>query len=180
MTQLPQRTAPVSPEHLLLRFGLLSLDQLNVALREQSATGTPFTQILVRDGIVSAADLERALGEPVLPAPLPVEVEAEAEPEPEPVVDVKPEPEPEPEPEPVPAPIVTPPPAAAPAFVVRGRLSNGEDVEIATVSDGGEAQRIALDAMRACARTAGSDWPILNGRYVRPESILTIEVVEVA
>ena len=168
MTQTPQRTAPLAPEHLLLRFGLLSLDQLNVALREQSATGTPFTEVLLRDGIVSAADLARALGEPVLPAPLPVEVEPEAE------VEVAPEPEP------LPAPVVTPPPAAAPAFLVRGRLSNGEDVEIATVSDGGEAQRIALDAMRACARTAGSDWPILNGRYVRPDSILTIEVVEVA
>jgi hypothetical protein len=147
-------------EHLLLRFGLLSLDQLNAALREQNATGTPFADVLVRDGIVSAADLERVLG------------------------DVAPEPEPQPEPGPAPAPApptvaYEPPlPQAPPVFVVRGHLLNGEDVEIAAVDDAGEAQQIALDAMRACARPEGSDWPVLNGRYVRPQSIVSIEVAE--
>jgi hypothetical protein len=146
-------------EHLLLRFGLLTLDQLNVALREQNATGTPFTEVLVRDGIVSASDLERVVGDVAAPAP---------------------EPERAPEPEPAPAPTPAPAPAAQPVFVVRGRLVDGEDVEIASVEDASEAQRIALDAMRACARAAGSDWPVLNGRYVRPESIVAIEVAELA
>jgi hypothetical protein len=159
-------------EHLLLRFGLLSLDQLNAALREQNATGTPFTDVLVRDGIVSAADLERVLGDtPALvdePAP---------DPEPEPELAV----EPEPEPAPAAPPTVSyepPLPQAPPVFVVRGRLINGEDVEIAAVEDASEAQQIALDAMRACARAEGSDWPVLNGRYVRPQSIVSIEVAE--
>ena len=78
---------------------------------------------------------------------------------------------PEPEPEPDPLPVVV-------GYVVRGRLVNGEEIEIATVDDPTNAQRIALDAMRACARPSGADWPILNGRYVRPESIVSIEVAE--
>jgi hypothetical protein len=162
VTQTPPRTAPVSLEHLLLRFGLLSLDQLNTALREQNATGTPFSEVLVRDGIVSAADLERVLGD----APALAE---------EPAVDAEPEPEPAPPPATVAYEAL---PQAPPVFVVRGRLINGEDVEIATVDDASEAQQIALDAMRACARAEGSDWPVLNGRYVRPQAIVSIEVAE--
>jgi hypothetical protein len=165
-------------EHLLLRFGLLSLDQLNAALREQNATGTPFTDVLVREGIVSAADLERVLGDrPALVEDTAPEPEPEVAPEPEPELAV----EPEPEPAPAAPPTVSyepPLPQAPPVFVVRGRLINGEDVEIAAVEDASEAQQIALDAMRACARAEGSDWPVLNGRYVRPQSIVSIEVAE--
>jgi hypothetical protein len=160
LTQTPQRTAPIAPEHLLLRFGLVTLDQLNVALREQSATGTPFTDVLVRDGVVSASDLQRALGE--APAAEP-EVAAEVALEPVPPVTVS-----------APA----PQPQAPPVYVVRGNLVNGGEVEIAVVDEPAEAQQIALDAMRACARPAGSDWPVLNGRYVRPESIVSIDVSE--
>ena len=179
MTQTPPRTAPVSLEHLLLRFGLLSLDQLNTALREQNATGTPFTEVLVRDGIVSAADLERVLADrPELAESAPAEVAPEPEPEAEAEVEARPEPEPEPAPALPPVSYDPPLPQSPPVFVVRGRLINGEDVEIATVDDAADAQQIALDAMRACARAEGSDWPVLNGRYVRPQSIVSIEVAE--
>jgi hypothetical protein len=154
-------------EHLLLRFGLLSLDQLNTALREQNATGTPFTEALVRDGIVSAADLARVLDDRP-------ELAESAAPEsaPEPAV------EPAPAPAPPPVSYDPPLPQSPPVFVVQGRLINGEDVEIAAVANASEAQQIALDAMRACARAEGSDWPVLNGRYVRPQSIVSIEVAE--
>jgi hypothetical protein len=166
VTQTPPRTPSVPPEHLLLRFGLLTLDQLNAALREQNATGTPFTEILVRDGVVGADDLARALGEAPTAPPV-----ATAEP---PTVSLAP-------PVSLPAPLpaeLEPEPQAPPVYVVRGRLVNGEDVEVATVEDAAEAQRIALDAMRACARGDGADWPVLNGRYVRPEAIVAIDVVE--
>lgn len=222
-------TAPPSPEprhepsleNLLLRFGLVTLDQLGAAMREQAESGTPFTDALVRDGVVSADDLARVMErtpvhepvaaepEPVVepepvavepepePEPAPVAVEPEPEPEPEPVAlpdplpaavlppEPEPEPEPqpfvpEPEPEPEPEPVaaVVPQPLHVVGYVVRGRLVNGEEIEIATLRDAAEAQRIARDAMRACARSNGSDWPILNGRYVRPESIVSIEVAE--
>jgi hypothetical protein len=233
----PLTTPPAGPvpehqaslEHLLLRFGLVTLDQLSAAMREQTETGTPYTDALVRDGILKAEDLARvadrapaqpepepeppplaaevapqeaptAVLEPVVPAPVAVA------PVPEPVfvpppVAVAPEPvlvpppvavEPEPvfvpppvavAPEPVsaPPPVLVPEPAPAPVvtgFVVRGRLVNGEEIEIASVDDAATAQRIARDAMRACARSESTDWPILNGRYVRPGSIVSIEVSE--
>jgi hypothetical protein len=239
MTMTPPTSAPAqqaSLEHLLLRFGLVTLDQLSAALREQTEVGTPYTEVLVRDGLVSAEDLARVADR----APTPVAAEPEAEPEPEPLppaaaepepepdpvveaptmaaapplslpalepvyvpepvavepepvyvpepVAVEPEPvyvpEPEPEPEPVavaPEPVFAPEPpapAAVTGYLVRGRLVNGEHIEIASVEDPAEAQRIARDAMRACARPTGADWPVLNGRYVRPEAIVSIEVAE--
>jgi outer membrane biosynthesis protein TonB len=210
MTMTPPPSAPeqhASLEHLLLRFGLVTLDQLSAALREQTELGTPYTEVLVRDGLVSAEDLARVAdrapaqaapapeSEPLPPAAVAPEPEPDVEQPtivaapplslPEPVA-VEPEPEPEPVfvPEPVavePEPVFVPEPPAPVAvtgFVVRGRLVNGEEIEIASLADAAEAQRVARDAMRACARPAGADWPVLNGRYVRPESIVSIEVAE--
>jgi hypothetical protein len=232
--QAPEHQAPehqASLEHLLLRFGLVTLDQLSAAMREQTETGTPYTDALVRDGILKAEDLARvadrapaqpepepapeppplaaeiapqeaptAVIEPVVhepvaiaPAPEPLVVPPPVAVAPEPVfvpppVAVAPEPVfvPPPvavQPEPVsgPTPVLVPEPAPAPVvtgFVVRGCLVNGEEIEIASVDDAATAQRIARDAMRACARSEGTDWPILNGRYVRPDSIVSIEVSE--
>jgi len=181
-----------SLENLLLRFGLVTLDQLSAALREQTETGTPFADALVRDGVVRAEDLERVLDRTPTPQPEPEPVAAEPQPEPLPeppplaaeVVAPPPAPVPVPEPQPVPIAVVPEPepePEPVPVLVgyaVRGRLVNGEEIEIATVQDPAEAQRIARDAMRACAKVDGSDWPILNGRYVRPQAIVSIEVAE--
>jgi hypothetical protein len=237
----PTTTPPADPpeqhsslEHLLLRFGLVTLDQLSAALREQAETGTSFADALVRDGVVSADDLARVAdrtpaGAPQAPEPDAARPELAPAPAPTPVPEPEPEPEPAPEPPPLaaeaappayqppvalapPPPVLVPeptpaepislvpePPPAPPAlvvepqfveapappptpvvtgFVVRGRQLSGEEIEIASVDDAATAQRIARDAMRACARNDGSDWPVLNGRYVRPESIVSIEVAE--
>jgi outer membrane biosynthesis protein TonB len=214
-TSAPEQHA--SLEHLLLRFGLITLDQLSTALREQTEVGTPFTEVLVRDGLISPEDLARVADRAPAPAPTPAPApEPEPEPELPPAAQAEPEPEqptlvveqpvdvpepplyapvssqrvPEPErrPEPAYQPVAAAaepepePVAAAPAvvagYLVRGRLVNGEEIEIASVVDAAEAQRIARDAMRACARPDGADWPVLNGRYIRPESIVSIEVAE--
>lgn len=182
-----------SLEHLLLRFGLITLDQLSAAMREQTETGTPFADVLVRDGILKAEDLARvadrapALAPEPEPDPEPPPLAAEAVREDAPTAAFEPPPVPDliaaepvaiapgpvfvPEPEPEPVPVAS-------GFVVRGRLVNGEEIEIASVDDAEGAQRIARDAMRACARNDGADWPVLNGRYVRPDSIVSIEVSE--
>ncbi len=184
-TSTPEPPAPEhqpSLENLLLRFGLVTLDQLGSAMREQAESGTPFAEVLVRDGILRADDLARVLErapaiEPASrttePESEPVALEPDPQPEPEPVMPLAafvPDPL-EPEPEPAPLPVVV-------GYVVRGRLVNGEEIEIASVDDAATAQQIARDAMRACARPDGSDWPVLSGRYVRPESIVSIEVAE--
>ncbi|HEY6053580.1 MAG TPA: hypothetical protein VIU86_06585, partial [Gaiellaceae bacterium] len=114
----PEPRHEPSLENLLLRFGLVTLDQLGAAMREQTETGTPFTDVLVRDGTLSADDLarvlERAPAHEPAPEPEPELVAAEPEPvaaEPEPVAA---EPEPEPEPVPEPEPYVPEPAAVEP------------------------------------------------------------------
>ncbi|MEP6976981.1 MAG: hypothetical protein ABI948_02895 [Thermoleophilia bacterium] len=92
---------------------------------------------------------------------------------------------PEPEPAPVavaePEPLVTPmapEPAAAEqprvVFQVLACLSNGERIEIARADDADEAKAAATDAMRSLK--TGGDWPVFSGRFVRPESIVSIDI----
>jgi hypothetical protein len=102
--------------------------------------------------------------EPVLETPTPV-VEPLLAPEPAPVPTAPVTPEPELEPAAVSAPLV---------FQVLAHLTNGERVEISRAGDMDEAKAAATAAMHSL-RDAG-DWPLLSGRYVRPESIISIDV----
>jgi hypothetical protein len=120
---------------------------------------------------------------PVAPAPT---APLFSEPEPEtlidalaPIAEPAPAPEPEPEREPVAAAPVAlepePAPVSAPlVFQVLAHLTNGERVEISRVGDMDEAKAAATAAMHALRD--GGDWPLLSGRYVRPESIISIDV----
>jgi hypothetical protein len=88
--------------------------------------------------------------------------------------------------EPVPAPVAEPEPVTPMApesaaaeqprvvFQVLACLSNGERIEIARADDADEAKAAATDAMRSLK--AGGDWPVFSGRFVRPESIVSIDV----
>ena len=103
------------------------------------------------------------------------------EPEPEPVQEL-PAPVAAPMPEPVslPEPVFTPEPEPAAAsqpevvFQVVACLTNGDRVEIARVHDAAEAKAAATDAMRSL-RDDG-DWPCFSGRFVRPETVVSIDV----
>lgn len=81
---------PAALESLLLRFGLVSSDQLGEALREQAETGRPVGAIVVERGWVSAGDVERLAGNRVAPAP--EAVPAVSAPSPLPVAEVAPYP----------------------------------------------------------------------------------------
>src|SRR5205085_1721223 len=89
----PEAPAGLPLEGLLLRFGLITTEQLTEAMRERSATGKDIGAIVVERGWVDAAQLARVVSGDTAAAPEPA-------PEPEPAAD--------PEPTPVP-----PPPAAA-------------------------------------------------------------------
>ena len=103
------------------------------------------------------------------------------EPEPEPVQEL-PAPVAAPMPEPVslPEPVFTPEPEPAAAsqpevlFQVVACLTNGERVEIARVHDAAEAKATATDAMRSLKDDG--DWPCFSGRFVRPETVVSIDV----
>ena len=118
--------APAMLERQLLQYGLVTMDQLGEAMREEAATGRPVAKILVEHGWVSHEQIAQLLNPapvaeaPQEPAPAPAppllaEVPAEPAPEPTPLAPpAPPAPAAVPEPEPVPevAPLV---PAAAPA-----------------------------------------------------------------
>lgn len=136
--------------------------------------------------------------EPALVEPVPVIAAPEPQPQPvaiapEPVVEPAPEPQPvvEPVPQPVavgqPAPVIAPepvpvaePPVATPiqtaqvtAFVFV-RLSNGERIAAGSFASEYGAEQCAQELM-AAIDTPGS-WPRVNGSYVRPDAILSIDL----
>jgi hypothetical protein len=113
------------------------------------------------------------------PTPLPVEPPAAAPSTP--VVELRPAHEPAPAPLPLPAlGVVAGPhaeaPSPAPVVRVLARLSNGERIEVGA-HDGEDAARAEATALMRFLREAGGDWPFLNGRFVRPEAIVSVDIV---
>jgi outer membrane biosynthesis protein TonB len=148
----------------------------------------------------TAAELAPVAAEPeVVPAPTP-EPEVLSAPEPEPApkpVAAEPEPaapEPEPvavasEPEPAPLRLAPPPqpvqtadaqaqPAGAVTFRVAIRLSNNDRVEAAVVGDPVAAKAQAKALIRYIAGKDGTDWPYVGGRFLKPDAIISIDLVE--
>src|SRR5437763_2560592 len=126
----PEAPAGLPLEGLLLRFGLITTEQLTEAMRERTATGKDIGAIVVERGWVDAAQLARVSS--YSPA---------FEPEPEP--SAKPAPEPEPQPVATPEPVAAPPAAHAGQRVkVFVRLTSGERVDAGTFDglDGAKAR----------------------------------------
>ena len=82
-----------------------------------------------------------------------------------------------------PAQELSPQPVAPPAFVapqpalhrVRVRLTTGDAIEVATHEDEAAARSEATALMRYL-RDGRGDWPFLAGRFVRPETIVSIDL----
>jgi len=127
--------------------------------------------------VAAAAPPAPFVSEPVLAPERETLIEALA-PAVEPALAPEPELAPVAEPEPVVVEPIAPEPAAAEQpqvlFQVLACLSNGERIEIARVHGSAEAKAAATDAMRSVK--AGGDWPVFSGRFVRPESIVSIDV----
>lgn len=100
--------------------------------------------------------------EPLDPAPL--------SPEPDPLVTL-----PLPDPTTTPAPAAFAPPAAVPVHRVGVRLTTGEVIDVASHEDEAAARAEATALMRYL-RDGRGDWPFLAGRFVRPETIVSIDV----
>src|SRR5919206_1871507 len=129
----PAPPAPVAPrteapaalplEGLLLRFGLITTEQLTEAMRERSATGKDIAAIVVERGWVDEAQVARvaSYGPAFEPKPSP-EPAPEPAAEPEPVVAAEPPAAPEP----------VAPAAATQRVKVFVRLTSGERVDAGT------------------------------------------------
>jgi hypothetical protein len=99
---------------------------------------------------------------PVQPAPAPEAVT--------PVVELRPAIEPAPA---VPLARVAP---ATSTVRVLARLSNGERIEVGAHEDEAAAKAEATALMRFLRETGG-DWPFLNGRFVRPDAIVSVDII---
>ena len=155
----PEAPAGLPLEGLLLRFGLITTEQLTEAMRERSATGKDIGAIVVERGWVDAAQLARVLAGPA-PEPAP-----------------EPEPEVEPESEPVPT---APPPAAAaqPAgqrVKVFVRLTSGERVDAGAFASLDQAKERGAAIARTLAAES-PEWPFVAGRFLRPDTIVSLDV----
>jgi hypothetical protein len=155
----PEAPAGLPLEGLLLRFGLITTEQLTEAMRERSATGKDIGAIVVERGWVDAAQLARVVSGDTASAPAPA-------------------PDPEPAADPEPAPVPPPPAAAQPTgqrVKVFVRLASGERVD--TGSFGSLDQAKERGAEIACTLAGESpEWPFVAGRFLRPDTIVSLDV----
>jgi hypothetical protein len=190
----PAMTAPPSPapapapaapapstENLLVRFGLISTEQLDEALQDQRATGKHVAQIAVERGWVTREQLAQLVAQqqsappaeapappPEAPAP-PTEAPAPPAEAPAPAAEA-----PAPEPEPASEPTKTEPALETVARVYAG-LTNGDRVEVESFVDLAEARRRAEDVV-AALKADRPEWPCFSGRFLRPEAIVSVDV----
>jgi hypothetical protein len=155
----PEAPAGLPLEGLLLRFGVVTTEQLTEAMRERSATGKDIGAIVVERGWVDAAQLARVVSGDTAPAP-------------------EPAPEPEAVPEPDPAPLPPPPAAAQPngqRVKVLVRLSSGERVDAGSFESLDQAKEQGAEIARTLAADA-PEWPFVAGRFLRPDTIVSLDV----
>jgi hypothetical protein len=165
----PDAPASLPLEGLLLRFGLITTEQLTEAMRERTATGKDIGAIVVERGWVDTSQLARVAS--YGPA---FEPEAPTEPASEPVPAAEPEVEPVPPPAPAPA-----PPAAVTASGQRVkvfvRLTSGERVDAGTFDGLDGAKARGAEIARTLAGEA-PEWPFVAGRFLRPDTIVSLDV----
>jgi hypothetical protein len=76
-----------------------------------------------------------------------------------------------------PAPVAeAPAPAAGGAFRVSIRLTSGEKMTVAECPDIGEAKGYAKAMTKQLAATDPDDWPFVNGRFLKPDTIVSVDV----
>jgi len=157
---------PVRPpvEAALVQSGKISMGQLAQAHRDRLEKGGSILDIVVERGWVSAEEIAAIRAEHGLPEPTPV---VAAVPEPKPVAEAAPALAPEPDPEPA------VPPAA---YAVAVRLTTNELITAGRADDLDKVEALAL-AVVADISTPGETWPRFGGRFLKPETIVSVDIV---
>jgi hypothetical protein len=71
----------------------------------------------------------------------------------------------------------SPPPAAsAAAYRVSIRLTSGERMTVAECGELGEAKGYAKALTKQLGATESDDWPFVNGRFLKPDTIVSVDV----
>lgn len=136
------------------------MGQLAQAHRDRLETGKPVLDVIVERGWVSAEEVAELRAAHGIEAPPPAPVQSA--PEPEPTAEL--------ESEPVPA-------ATAEArYTIAIRLSTGELIEAGETEGSDKAAALGL-AVVADLTKDGSDWPFFGGRYLNPETIVSVDLL---
>jgi hypothetical protein len=189
---MAQQAATGRPlEELVVELGLISAEDL-AKLDESAPTAAPTAPLApAPEPVLEVAPVPEPAPAPVYevqphafqldPTPNPTTAQPAPVATPEPVaahpVAGTPEPlamiaEPAPAPEPMPYPVEAPPVAT---YAVVVQLENGVKLDVGAYPDAQSARDAATAVMRA-VRAASDDWPVLGGRFVRPEAVVAIEI----
>ena len=60
------------------------------------------------------------------------------------------------------------------------RLTNGEGVEAGDFSDQNAAKEEAKAIMTQIADADAAEWPFVNGRFLKPDSIVSVDIAELS
>jgi Type II secretion system (T2SS), protein E, N-terminal domain len=110
------------------------------------------------------------------PVPFPEPTPAPS-PAPYPPAASEPAAEPEPAPEPPVAPLAGPEAAGAP-WRMTIRLTNGERVDAGEFPDEASAKQEAKAIMMQVATADQDDWPYVSGRFLKPDTIVSVDIAE--
>jgi hypothetical protein len=74
----------------------------------------------------------------------------------------------------------TPPPSESPTagYRVSIRLTSGEKLTVADCDDLGEAKGYAKALTKQLGATEADDWPFVNGRFLKPDTIVSVDIEE--
>jgi hypothetical protein len=79
-----------------------------------------------------------------------------------------------------PTPAEEPPPAGGTLYEVAVRLANGERVEAGTFQELGAAKEAAKALMAQVAAAGQGEWPFVSGRFLKPDTIVSVDIAELA
>ena len=60
------------------------------------------------------------------------------------------------------------------------RLTNGEHVEAGDFSDQSAAKEEAKTIMTQIADADAGEWPYVNGRFLKPDTIVSVDIAELS
>jgi hypothetical protein len=146
------------PEAELVEAGRLTMGQLAQAHRDRLETGRPILEIVVERGWVAAEEVAALRAAHGVEAPAPA-----------PAIQAVPEPEPQ---------VEAPAPAAAPQeqYKIAIRLNN-DDLITAGETDGADKAVALGHAVVAELTQENGEWPFFDGRFINPETIVSVDLV---
>lgn len=169
-----EAATPTRPplEARLVQAGKLSMSQLAQAHRDRLESGAPLLDIIVKRGWITAEDIAEVGGEHAVAVGPQGAVEVEAELVPPPARSSAPEGEAE-ETEPDPG----PEPAPAARVLVGIRLANGDLVAAGHAADADNAATLGQAVVAELTQANSADWPFFDGRFIKPEAIVSVDLV---